>query len=933
MAADLMQELAEHRKRMSWFRTVALHVHSPSSYDWPKDSDDPVAESRAVLLKDPSPYLECLDRKYDLVAITDHMCASFACDRGQGAGSCVVLPGMEVAVQLKAPLSGMKIHLLVIFPEGSAADLFERVFEGQTHLPTSDKRTGKEELKFASVDELAKRVHKNGGLLVAAHVEGDAGYRAYFKHVGEGVLHLLSDHKEFEGKAREVCDDFKSHVVDVRIDAVEIHKPEDAGHYRFTLGDRAVEVATVLRNDAHNLASLTAGPGTFMKMAKVGYRGLEQALRFPDTRIRHEPPEAPAPVLEGIRITDSEGCLADTTLAFSPNLTCIIGARGTGKSALVDAIRYVFGYNREMGDHIGKDTAKEVAGRQEATISGATLQLAYSTGTRKRYRFLSTYSPKEDYNTRVFDDEDRDFGNIDLETHPDFPCRLFGWGEIERMGRDPANQRDLLDHVLELHQLISERDKLVGDLRTSRKQLETIDTELDGLVAQAKHLPRLAELRSRLKILKSPETDRLCSELDQAAKDWTDTKEWLREVQAWTGPARALLKRFPTRELRAPVQKAWANLGGPEALSAARKLSEDLVALADQLDAKALKLSTQFEKSYEAARTEFDKKLANQEVSALARQRTLIGQQLQDAEREQREYNAKLKQLDEALRDRASQVQRLRNTLGEVSKARREGAARLTETLREQARPHIGIEVSPGADVTDHDAWLSDALRKASVNHRRWPKITTALVDTFTREGLTRALLKGDLSNSGLDEELNGEVARALVPFEDDKQAEVRLVRGEVLARLLEGDECFADDEVEVALDNRPIVNLSPGQRCSALLPIILTGGKAPLILDQPEDNLDNQLVTELLIRTLEQLKEHRQIIVVTHNPNIVVNGDAEQVIVMDSENGICSCLRQASIDDEDVMKSIVSLMEGGREALRNRYKRYSQHMPDFLSK
>jgi hypothetical protein len=134
------------------------------------------------------------------------------------------------------------------------------------------------------------------------------------------------------------------------------------------------------------------------------------------------------------------------------------------------------------------------------------------------------------------------------------------------------------------------------------------------------------------------------------------------------------------------------------------------------------------------------------------------------------------------------------------------------------------------------------------------------------------------------------------------------------------------------ARDGKPIADLSPGQRCSALLPIILLGSKAPLVLDQPEDNLDNQLITDLLVKALHGLKEHRQVIVVTRNPNIVVTGDAEQVVVMEATDGKCRVRRQASVDRIEIMRDIVDLMEGGKEALRRRFKRYwpEEQVPKF---
>ena len=120
----------------------------------------------------------------------------------------------------------------------------------------------------------------------------------------------------------------------------------------------------------------------------------------------------------------------------------------------------------------------------------------------------------------------------------------------------------------------------------------------------------------------------------------------------------------------------------------------------------------------------------------------------------------------------------------------------------------------------------------------------------------------------------------------------------------------------QITLDGEPIAGLSPGQRCSALVPIILLQGTHPLIIDQPEDNLDNKLVFDLVVEILRNLKEHRQIIVATHNPNIPVSGDAEQILVFEPVNKFTGKIStQGSIDDAAVIEAVKNIMEGGAAA------------------
>lgn len=132
------------------------------------------------------------------------------------------------------------------------------------------------------------------------------------------------------------------------------------------------------------------------------------------------------------------------------------------------------------------------------------------------------------------------------------------------------------------------------------------------------------------------------------------------------------------------------------------------------------------------------------------------------------------------------------------------------------------------------------------------------------------------------------------------------------------------DDEEGILLNGRAVQKLSPGQRSSAMLPLIALVEDAPLIIDQPEDNLDNRLVGRMLVDILANLKEKRQIIVATHNPNIVVSGDAEQVIVLNAISiSEGECEHSGSIDNDVIVKSILELMEGGKEAFLIRSRRY----------
>ena len=134
----------------------------------------------------------------------------------------------------------------------------------------------------------------------------------------------------------------------------------------------------------------------------------------------------------------------------------------------------------------------------------------------------------------------------------------------------------------------------------------------------------------------------------------------------------------------------------------------------------------------------------------------------------------------------------------------------------------------------------------------------------------------------------------------------------------------FPEDDLKITFGpkNQPLEQGSPGQKTAALLAFILSYGNEPLLLDQPEDDLDNELIYKLIVQQLRETKSRRQIIVVTHNANIVVNGDAEMVLPLEVAGGETHVRRTASIQDKQVRQMICDILEGGQQAFEQRYRR-----------
>lgn len=125
--------------------------------------------------------------------------------------------------------------------------------------------------------------------------------------------------------------------------------------------------------------------------------------------------------------------------------------------------------------------------------------------------------------------------------------------------------------------------------------------------------------------------------------------------------------------------------------------------------------------------------------------------------------------------------------------------------------------------------------------------------------------------------------------------------------------------------DYRPIDQLSAGQRCTAVFPLLLKLQKGPLIVDQPEDNLDNRHIADAISPALLEDKKGRQIAFTSHNANLVVLTDAEQIAMFESDGakGSVSARGFLCMSESLITRYVISILDGGQEALRLRYQKY----------
>jgi hypothetical protein len=296
-------------------------------------------------------------------------------------------------------------------------------------------------------------------------------------------------------------------------------------------------------------------------------------------------------------------------------------------------------------------------------------------------------------------------------------------------------------------------------------------------------------------------------------------------------------------------------------------------------------------------------------------------------------YLSTFAQLEEGLTERAQLLGDLEVAVQAVSAARSAIAEELGQRLADigQRGPQITVSVHPGNDRAAYEQHLNERFlnvdrggqyRARGIAARLCPTAPTVLVYAILAKRPTDLV-----SDSGLNADEANRLVGAFDIFRADEDARVTRVSLE-LDELLELQEQPVDDLVRIESDGQLVHELSPGGRSSAMLPLIALSDDVPLIIDQPEDNLDNRMVGQTLSSILGRLKERRQIVVTTHNPNIVVGGDAEQVVVLDAPSARSARVEASgNIDQPEIIDAVIKIMEGGREAFEERSRRYRDQL------
>lgn len=591
-------------------------------------------------------------------------------------------------------------------------------------------------------------------------------------------------------------------------------------------------------------------------------------------------------------------------------MTCIIGARGTCKSTLVESIRFVFDADTDLvAKLVGPEGmitktlgAGSVTCLLEVMEDGQTSEYAIEReigGVPRLARGGVRDTLAQDLLHEIEIYSQGALQQIASSDKPQLRLKL-----IDRPNRDNIRhlQKQIEVRVSELKDIGSNLRLIRGDIDKRRlevRDLEPLRADLGRSVQTRPVLPPTLEEHHAKYIQRQRALD-LLKDLQvlqqQVIKHLATTEPFQDKLQA----AAEELRSLGIPDVGPAVALVEALTGEIRKVSELQKQAAT-VPIASELS----KLTTDFERLNEDY---YRQRQQQQEVTESLKREDQVRRRvasLEKIDRDLKEIEGKGKTFSERRKRVRAELAQLRDEIFEM----RVGEA---NRINQEFGDVVLLTVRRAAHSKPYVDRLSELLAGSRV--RTQGNIAEELAKSLPPSELLEVIETGDaqrLSNL-LGRDL-GQITRVITYLRD--HPELYDLEGELF-----------DDSLDITMFDagqaKPVEDLSEGQRATALLPLILRASSCPLIIDQPEDDLDNSFIFQVLVKNAIRLKNERQLIFVTHNANIPVLGDAERIIVMHMENPNKAAAPRSG-DLEERKEDILQLLEGGKEAFEHREQRY----------
>ncbi|WP_202984189.1 AAA family ATPase [Vibrio harveyi] len=592
------------------------------------------------------------------------------------------------------------------------------------------------------------------------------------------------------------------------------------------------------------------------------------------------------------------GFLDGMSLELKKGLNTIIGARGTGKSTFIELIRYCLGIQGHTPESHSKslDHAKSVLkdGQVFVTLSDGVNEYHYSR-------------------------------TADGDTIPPIPKDLllpliFSQTEVENIGLVSNGRLKLIDdfigdtEVFELRELssISQIESFSSEMMKLSSTIHDTEDKLLILPKLKSSLSELLEEEHKLTAVsaqahsKSQELNTLSDNYLKVTADIGQLKEYIEaqeEVkhslfEICPYPMDLSTKSDDIAEMYSLEKEAY------DLIDLANTKLDDVLVIANKKLDTLHNLQSEITKSGQSLRAEVDS--LQKGAGELSRKTQQLKEEISKLESIQKNNSDKKNRIAKLKAERDKALKSLEQTRSEKSQLREAVCRSLTDSLS----PRIKVHLEEYSQLDEYTQVIINALKGSGIKYNDLaPLIAESIppllllkitedddIDTFlsllsvTKERASRVL-------NALKSSIN---SIATVKLED-----------EVTFELLDGSE------------TKDLSELSTGQRCTVILPVILEHRESSLIVDQPEDHIDNAFIVETLIASIKRRHGQGQTIVTTHNANVPVLGEAEEVIHLNSDGTRGYVMASGPLLDTKIVDAISSVMEGGREAFKCRANFY----------
>ena len=808
-----------------------------------------------------------------------------------------VFPGFEIS-------SREGIHILCIYPKEESCDRLER-YLGEFGIRDPDPSS---QLSDKAFGDILEKVRDQGGATIAAH-----------STLSNGLFKVLVGGPRIRAWQDEnlLCIQIPGPVQDLPQEFRLIVENKDVNYQRGRMVGETNAVAVVNAKDIAKPDDLDDKSATcWIKMSEVTIEGLRQAFLDPDSRIRLNSDPLPEEHAELLSLNWEGGFLDGTTVHFNPNLNVLVGGRGAGKSTVIESLRYVLGL-------------EAVGGEARNSHSGMVLNVLRS-GTKISLRVRSHRPSRRDYliertipNPPIVRDEDRQISN--LLPQDIFPrVEIYGQHEISELTKSREKLTSLLNRFVQPEASLPRRKANVRwGLEQTRRSVLEVQAELRQIDDRLAALPRLeetlsryqeADLEARLqeRILLVRE-ERVFDSIPERLSTFRECLEMLRQGLPID---RAFLS-----------ERALSELPGKAILADAdpvlERLSQDLEQVANLLDAVLERarqgiedIHSRWEVRESEVEADYQKILRELERAAVDAEDFIKLRQEIERLRPLGERRTLLENLEKEHTDKRTAL------LVEWEEVKAEEfrlLARAAEKVRRNLLNRVQVEVTSAGNRDP----LFQILRD---------EIGGRLSEAFD-------ILAGEpqLSLTELIEcwKRGPNALRDAYGFSINQANRLADAPAEVLMRIEELDLL---PTTSIRLNTAPtgadpvwqsLEELSTGQKATAVLLLLLLESDAPLVVDQPEDDLDNRFITEGVVPRMREEKRRRQFIFSTHNANIPVLGDAELIMGLtpsgEAEHGKATIRPEhvGSIDALAVRELVEDILEGGKEAFETRRRKY----------